>query len=98
MPDKKMWHCAVIIFLVLFIHRVAFPQPTGMYVNGRYLYSANGDTVILKGFNAMIVYWDIHGDVNFPEIEKTGANCVRIFWNLSAPTPKPEDLDQVLAN
>jgi mannan endo-1,4-beta-mannosidase len=70
----------------------------GMYVNNRYLFSAGNDTVILKGFNAMIVYWDIHGDINFPEIEKTGANCVRIFWNLAVPTPQPSDLDKVLGN
>jgi mannan endo-1,4-beta-mannosidase len=73
-------------------------QVPGMHVDGRYLYSASGDTVILKGFNAMIVYWDIHGNVNFPEIEKTGANCVRIFWSLNSPTPQPTDLDQVLGN
>jgi mannan endo-1,4-beta-mannosidase len=70
----------------------------GMYVKNRYLFSATGDTVILKGFNAMIVYWDIHGEVNFPEIEKTGANCVRIFWSLNHPAPRPEDLDLVLGN
>ena len=75
----------------------SLPLP-GMYVNNRYLFSENNDTVILKGFNAMIVYWDIHGDINFPEIEKTGANCVRIFWNLDAPTPQPSDLDKVLEN
>jgi mannan endo-1,4-beta-mannosidase len=77
---------------------IVYSQPAAMYVKDRYLFSANGDTVILKGFNAMIVYWDIHGDRNFPEIEKTGANCVRIFWNLAAPTPQPDDLDKVLEN
>jgi mannan endo-1,4-beta-mannosidase len=77
---------------------IVLSQPSGMYVKDRYLFSAGGDTVILKGFNAMIVYWDIHGDKNFPEIEKTGANCVRIFWNLAAPTPRPADLDKVLEN
>jgi mannan endo-1,4-beta-mannosidase len=79
-------------------HIIVLSQPAGMYVKDRYLFSTNGDTVILKGFNAMIVYWDIHGDKNFPEIEKTGANCVRIFWNLAAPTPQPADLDKVLGN
>lgn len=86
------------IALLIFIQYRLSSQLPGMYVNGRYLYSATGDTVILKGFSAMIVYWDIHGDVNFPEIEKTGANCVRIFWNLAFPTPQPSDLDQVLKN
>jgi mannan endo-1,4-beta-mannosidase len=69
-----------------------------MYVDGRYLYTSGGEKVILKGFNAMIVYWDIHGNVNFPEMEKTGANSCRIFWNLAFPTPKPTDLDLVLGN
>lgn len=73
-------------------------QLPGMYTDKKFLFSATGDTVILKGFNAMIVYWDIHGDVNFPEIEKTGANCVRIFWKLDAPSPLPSDLDKVLEN
>jgi mannan endo-1,4-beta-mannosidase len=87
-----------IYFLLLWANPAVQAQSPGMHVDGRYLYSANGDTVILKGFNAMIVYWDIHGDRNFPEIEKTGANCVRIFWNLAAPTPQPADLDKVLGN
>jgi mannan endo-1,4-beta-mannosidase len=73
-------------------------EKPGLRVKDRYLYTAGNEKVILKGFNAMIVYWDIHGDINFPEIEKTGANCCRIFWNLGNPTPKPEDLDQVLGN
>lgn len=86
------------VTILFFIQVQLFSQLPGMHTRGRYLFSANGDTVILKGFNAMIVYWDIHGDTNFPEIEKTGANCVRIFWNLAAPTPTPSDLDKVLAN
>ena len=88
----------LLVLSVLIINQSVKAQLPGMYVDERYLYSATGDTVILKGFNAMIVYWDIHGDVNFPEIEKTGANCVRIFWNLDYPTPQPEDLDRVLNN
>ena len=46
----------------------------------------------------MIVYWDIHGDINFPEIEKTGANCVRIFWKIDGWAPPAADLDKVLGN
>lgn len=87
-----------IVLLMLIMPLYGTDGLPGMYVKGRYLYSATGDTVILRGFNAMIVYWDIHGNVNFPEIEKTGANCVRIFWSLNHPKPKPEDLDKVLGN
>ncbi len=73
-------------------------EKPGLRVKDRFLYTAENEKVILKGFNGMIVYWDIHGDINFPEIEKTGANCCRIFWSLGSPAPKPEDLDLVLAN
>jgi|GEM_PF-1413602 len=87
-----------LIVLLIAFHVMIQAQLPGMFVSNRFLYSATGDTVILKGFNAMIVYWDIHGNVNFPEIEKTGANCVRIFWKLDFPTPQPSDLDKVLDN
>jgi len=73
-------------------------QKPGMYTDGRHLYTSAGEKLILKGFNAMIVYWDIHGEINFPEIEKTGANSVRIFWKLADPHPEPADLDKVLGN
>jgi mannan endo-1,4-beta-mannosidase len=89
---------ALILAILLAWPVIATSQTPGMYVKDRYLFTAAGDTVILKGFNAMIVYWDIHGDKNFPEIEKTGANCVRIFWNLASPRPQPADLDKVLGN
>jgi mannan endo-1,4-beta-mannosidase len=89
---------AFLMAILLACELIGLSQPTGMYVKDRFLFSAGGDTVILKGFNAMIVYWDIHGDKNFPEIEKTGANCVRIFWNLASPRPQPADLDKVLGN
>lgn len=95
---KSFFLIAGLTIFPIFLNLNAFCSLPGMYVKDRYLYSAQGDTVILKGFNAMIVYWDIHGDINFPEIEKTGANCVRIFWNLAYPTPQPDDLDKVLNN
>jgi len=95
------WSCyslCLLLSLPILVTPDLAAQDPGMYVNCRYLYSSEGDTLILKGFNAMIVYWDIHGEVNFPEIEKTGANCVRIFWKLDPPTPQPSDLDKVLGN
>jgi hypothetical protein len=73
-------------------------QKPGLNTDGRHLYTPAGEKLILKGFNAMIVYWDIHGEINFPQVEKTGANCVRIFWKLSDPRPAPGDLDKVLEN
>jgi len=93
---SRLFNLQVSLLFLLLVPLQA--QPPGLYVNDRFLFSASGDTVILKGFNAMIVYWDIHGEANFPEIEKTGANCVRIFWKLAYPTPQPSDLDRVLNN
>ena len=70
----------------------------GFRVNGRYLYDYNNEKVILRGANAMIVYWDKKGLVNYPELSKTGANCCRIFWNLDYPAPTPADLDITIQN
>jgi len=69
-----------------------------MKVEGRFLYDKCGEKVVLRGVNAMIVYWDREGTVTFPEIAKTGASCVRIFWKLDQPTPTPEELDLAIAN
>jgi hypothetical protein len=51
----------------------------GFKVAGRYLYDRCGEKVILRGVNIMTVWTDINGAA-FPEIAKTGANCVRIVW------------------
>jgi mannan endo-1,4-beta-mannosidase len=78
---------------------MAFSQDLpGFRVNGRYLYDYNNEKVILRGANAMIVYWDKHGLVNYPELAKTGANCCRIFWKLDYPSPTPADLDITIQN
>jgi mannan endo-1,4-beta-mannosidase len=56
-------------------------QRTTMYVNGRYLYTAANEKVILRGVNEM--YWglgDRSGAEIIGEIAKTGANSVRIGW------------------
>ncbi|MFN8254398.1 MAG: hypothetical protein U0W24_01835 [Bacteroidales bacterium] len=94
---KSFFLVSATVFLLLGCSHTSAQKNT-MYVDGRYLYDRNGEKVILKGFNAMIVYWDIHGNINFPEMEKTGANCCRIFWNLDYPKPLPSDLDKVLEN
>jgi len=69
-----------------------------MKVEGRFLYDKCGEKVVLRGVNAMIVYWDREGTITFPEVAKTGASCVRIFWKLDHPTPTPEELDLAIAN
>jgi mannan endo-1,4-beta-mannosidase len=48
-------------------------------VHGRFLYDACGEKVVLRGVNHMAMYNDRAGN-GIPEIAKTGANTVRIFW------------------
>ena len=74
------------------------PAEENMKVKGRFLYDNYGEHVILRGINAMIVYWDIDGIPTFQEIAKTGANCARIFWNLADLSPTPEELDTAITN
>lgn len=50
------------------------------YVAGRFLYTPQGEKVILRGVNVMNVVSDKTGEKSLPEIEKTGANVVRMMW------------------
>lgn len=59
----------------------------GFRVAGRFLYDKCGEKVILRGVNKMIVWTDING-ASFPEIAKTGANCVRIVWTTDGAVSK----------
>jgi mannan endo-1,4-beta-mannosidase len=90
------------ILLIFFITSLTYAQPyPGFRVQGRYLYDRYGERVILRGANAMIVFWDREGKVNYPELAKTGANCCRIFW-MTGHDPEPvmpaSDLDKTLQN
>jgi len=69
-----------------------------MKVEGRFLYDKCGEKVVLRGVNAMIVYWDREGTITFPEVAKTGASCVKIFRKSDHPTPTPDELDLAIAN
>ncbi|RPI02017.1 MAG: hypothetical protein EHM72_05210 [Calditrichaeota bacterium] len=80
----------------------AEPQsPSSRYttfkVEGRHLVDRYGEKVVLRGVNAMIIYWDKLGNVTYPEIAKTGANVVRIFW-MNDPIATASDLSRTLAN
>ncbi len=57
------------------------PEGDTMYVEGRHLYTASGEKVVLRGVNEMFVWSDDRsGERLLPEIAKTGANCVRLVW------------------
>jgi mannan endo-1,4-beta-mannosidase len=87
--------------LFLIVQEAFSEDYNGLQVKGRFLYDQCGEKVILRGMNAFIVFWDRDGSVHYPEIAKTGANCVRIFWRTGhTPEPfmSPADLDKTIQN
>jgi mannan endo-1,4-beta-mannosidase len=66
-------------------------------VEGKYLKDPCGDKVILKGMNKMSVFdeEDAEGTNYFPEIAKTGANCVRIVWQQTYSNGTSSNLAQL---
>ncbi len=58
----------------------------GIRVKGRFIVDNQGNKIVLRGVNAMFVYSpDRYGEKTYPEIAKTGANAVRIFWLTDIP-------------
>lgn len=70
-------------------------QYPGFRVEGRHLYDRSGNQVILVGVNKMVIYMDRDGIPAFAEIEKTGANVVRIVWLTEGSA---EELDIAITN
>ncbi|MBL7998378.1 MAG: cellulase family glycosylhydrolase [Candidatus Kapabacteria bacterium] len=67
-------------------------------VQGRYLLTPCGDTVVLRGVNKMNVYdANDFGIGTFAEIAKTGANCVRIVWRSDIPGADAAAMERVIA-
>lgn len=72
------------------------------YTKGRYLYNRFGEKVILHGINLPILDdWDFPQRDKLSELEKTGANAVRIQWykdygQPSRPSYSISDLDNLL--
>ncbi|MBB3695418.1 cellulase family glycosylhydrolase [Sphingomonas sp. BK580] len=67
-----------------------------MTVRGRFLYTAAGERVVLRGVNEMFAHSpDPTGQWTLPEIARTGANSVRI---MTTPDYAAETLDAVLRN
>ena len=77
------------------VQTLAQPGVT-MYVNGRNLYSAVGEKVVLRGVNEMFIYSnDKQGTTILPQIEKSGANVVRLVW---LSWGSAADLDSLIKN
>ncbi|MCC2977085.1 glycoside hydrolase family 5 protein [Sphingomonas sp. PL-96] len=91
--------------LVLLVSIVAAVAPTfssaanssgTMTVRGRFLYTAAGERVVLRGVNEMFAHSpDPTGARTMPEIARTGANAVRIMTALDYPAAS---LDAILGH
>jgi mannan endo-1,4-beta-mannosidase len=67
----------------------------GFYIQGRHLYAKDGEKVILRGVNRMAVWVEPTGNFSLPQIEKIGANVVRIMWGIGKPD---EEFDEIVRN
>lgn len=88
-------------FLLLFLAVSVFyscaksQEYSGFKVSGRHLYDNCGEMVILRGISNPNIWFEKTGIPHFKEIEKTGANVVRIVWQTSGT---PSDLDKAISN
>ena len=73
-----------------------------LYTEGKYLLEPTGNRVILRGINLPVLDdWDFHGSDKLAELEKSGANAVRIQWYQTYGSPERppyhlSDLDDLL--
>jgi mannan endo-1,4-beta-mannosidase len=83
------------------------PAGTAMKTNGRFLYDACGQKMVLRGVNQMTCWTDWVGTPRdgmpmFAEIAKTGANVVRMSWIRDAGAGVPPisiaQLDAAITN
>lgn len=83
-----------IIFLLMILATNLHAQT--MNIIGRHLYTSDGEVVVLRGINEMFIWSkDKVGAEILPEIEKTGANSVRLVWTT---TGDPNELEQLISN
>ena len=89
--------CLVMLLSLIVSLSPSQASQSTFYVQGRYLYDFQGNKVTLIGANAMLIYWDTHGNQSYPNIAKTGANVCRIFWNVDSNI-SANDFDVALQN
>ena len=84
----------IAIIFLLFTSLFAQELP-GFRVTGRHLYDSCGERVILRGVANPNIWFERDGMPRYEEIEKTGANVVRIDWETKGPA---EQLDAAISN
>jgi mannan endo-1,4-beta-mannosidase len=96
MPRIRLLTVAASLFLFSGAVLCAQPKPVketaAMRVEGRFLYTAWGEKIVLRGVNHGFIWVDPEG-VSLPEIARTGANSVRIVWQTSGA---PSGLDRLI--
>ncbi len=86
-----------VFVLLLFNARPSFAQGDTLYVDGRYLYTAAGEKVIMRGVNEMFVWnSDKKGVRLLPEISQSGSNTVRLVW--THQYGRPSELIDLIEN
>ena len=92
-----MQGCFLFFFFLISLFSVAScaEKYPGFQVKGRYLYDKCGEKVILRGVNKKIIWEDLDGIPTYMEVEKTGANVVRIVWTTYGT---PGSLDTAITN
>ena len=91
-------------FLLLFVFILAassfqqlpLKQQQTCYVSGHFFYAPNNGKNHIRGINKMNEVTDPTDEKSFPQIAKTGANCVRIMWMRWGGGGK--QLDTILGN
>ena len=85
----------MLIVVSIFYSCAKSQEYTGFKVSGRHLYDNCGEMVILRGISNPNIWFERTGNTHFKEIEKTGANVVRIVWQSNG---SPSDLDKAITN
>lgn len=83
------------LFCLVFFVSAQAEQYPGFRVNGRFLYDYCGEKVILRGVSNPNIWFEQDGKPRMAEIEKTGANVVRIVWETRG---KASMLDNAISN
>lgn len=80
----------MLVFSVIAIFAQELP---GFKVMGRHLYDRCGEKVILRGVSNPNIWFEKDGGKKYAEIEKTGANVIRIVWQTNGSAT---DLDKAI--
>ena len=91
---KRIYLFGILIFVGM-VSNVKSSYHPGFRVVGRHLYDKCGEKVILRGVANPNIWFQKNGLPQFEEIEKTGANVIRIVWNT---TGSAADLDAAITN